>query len=301
MGKRGAIKAAGSTVPGAGRGRGRPNKPGGFHGPGAGRGVPRRPEKKKTNSAPKDLDTQEIPFKLREIMRSQLEMDKPKKKKRPAQKQGPHNEELQTDIQVPKFKQKKNESVHSYLQRMNSATQHVMFLSKNQPDRMPEMELDEKGMPRKELDEKGMPEKELGKSGMAAQVAQSKKKSQNKKEFDQRRLMKFLKKKDDKKATLLEKELLTDKVMFGEVVMAPPTLTVKPRKSVDKTKPGEKQLLLKNILAKASSAAPPPAMSFARKRMLEDERERVVQAYRDLKKRKQQQSEDAKSSKHQHT
>ncbi|XP_069809160.1 coiled-coil domain-containing protein 137 isoform X2 [Dendropsophus ebraccatus] len=245
-----------------------------------------RHEKKKTNSKPKDLDSQEIPFKLREIMRSRLEMNNPKKKKkkkkeRPVKKQGPDSEELQTDIAVPTFKRKQHESEYSYLGRMNRETQHVMFLSKNQPDRMPEKEVDEKGEPVKD--------------------SAKKEKSQKKKEFDRRRLDKFLKKKEEKKETRLEKDLLTDKVMFGEVVMEPPSLTVKPRKSAAETKPGEKKLLLKSLLDRSSSAAPPPAMSLARKRLLEDERERVVQAYRDIKKRKLLQSENAKPSKPQHT
>ncbi|XP_077109502.1 coiled-coil domain-containing protein 137 isoform X2 [Ranitomeya variabilis] len=240
-----------------------------------------RHEKKKTNSKPKDLDTQEIPFKLREIMRSRMEMNNPKKKKKkPAKKQGPDNEELQTDIKVPKFKRKIHEPVYAYLERMDRETQHVIFLSKNQPDRMPETEVNEKGKP-------------------VTEVAK-KEKSQKKKDFDRRRLDKFLKRKEDKKETRLEKDIFTDTVMFGEVVTEPPTLTVKPRKSADKTKPGEKKLLLKSLLDKASTSSP-PVISMARKRLLEDERERVVQAYRDLKKKKQLQSEDSKRSKPCHT
>ncbi|XP_056405759.1 coiled-coil domain-containing protein 137 [Hyla sarda] len=286
MGKRGAIRTAeGSSAPGTGRGKRGAIKPSGSSGSGSGAGRGKlRHEKKKTNSKPKDLDTQEIPFKLREIMKSRKEMNNPKKrnkKKKHTKPQGPDNEELQTDIKVPTFKRKMNESECSYLNRMNRETQHVMFLSKNQEDRMPE----------KELDEKGEPVKEDGK----------KEKSQKKKDFDRRRLDKFLKKKEDKKEIRLEKDLFTDKVMFGEVVLEPPSLTVKPRKSGAETKPGEKKLLLKSILDKSSTTAPPPAMSLARKRLLEDERERVVQAYRDLKKRKLLQSEGAKVSKPRHT
>ncbi|KAM3922686.1 coiled-coil domain-containing protein 137 [Leptodactylus fuscus] len=280
MGKRGAMKPEGPSGPGAGKRRA--VKSAGSAGAGAGPGKPRGHEKKKTNSKPKDLDAQEIPFKLREIMKSRMEMKNPKKKKKkPAKKQGPSHEELQSDIKVPKFKQNKNESAYSYITRMNRETEHVMFLCKNQPDRMPEKEVDEKGELVKEL-----PQKE---------------KSEKKKEFDRRRLDKFLKKKEEKKETRLEKDMFTDKVMFGEVVMAPPTLTVKPRKSAAETKPGEKKLLLKSILDKSTSTAPPPAMSLARKRLLEDERERVVQAYRNLKKRKQLESEESKRSKPHHT
>ncbi|XP_066442190.1 coiled-coil domain-containing protein 137 [Eleutherodactylus coqui] len=250
-------------------------KAAGSSGPGADTGRLRGHQKKKMNSKPKDLDTQEIPFKLREIMRSRMEMNKPrKKKKKTVKNQGPNNKELQTDIKVPKFKRKKRESEHSYLNRMNRETQHVMFLSKNQLERMPEKELEEKGEPVKDV-----PLKE---------------KSQKKKDFDRRRLDKFLKKKEDKKESRLEKDMFTDPVMFGEVVTEPPTLTVKPRKSTAELKPGEKKLLLKNILDKSNSSAPIPAPSLARKRLLEDERQRVVQVYRDLKKKKLLQSQGAK-------
>ncbi|CAI9560831.1 unnamed protein product, partial [Staurois parvus] len=88
------------------------------------RGVPRGNMKKKTNSTPKDPDTQEIPFKLREIMKSRMEMDKPKKRRRPVQTRGRHSEGLQTDIPVPKFKRERNESVGAFLSRMNRETQH---------------------------------------------------------------------------------------------------------------------------------------------------------------------------------
>lgn len=270
MGKRRAVKPAGSPGPGAGQQ--------GSIKSGAGKKKFHRREQKKIDSKPKDLDAQEIPYKLREIMKARMEMNKPKKKKKkPAKEQGPGPEELQTDIKIPSFKQEKNESKRFYENRVNQEAQYVMFLSNNQPDRMPEMDLDKKGKLVKE--------------------AAPKEKSQKKKNSDRRRLDKVLKKKEEKKVTRLEKEFLTDHVMFGEVVMRPPTLTAKPRKSPANTKPGEKKLLLKSLFDPSSSTAPPPVMSLARKRLLEDERERVVQAYRDIKKRKLLQREGAKRSK----
>ncbi|KAM4662024.1 coiled-coil domain-containing protein 137 [Discoglossus pictus] len=229
-------------------------------------------EKKKTNSKPQVLDFQEIPFKLREIMKSRMEMKNPKKKrKRKPEKQGSQNAELQTDIPVPKFKRKKRESVGAYLQRMEQETQHVMFLSKNQPDRVPEKD--------PETTEDGKEQKEK----------LPKEKSQKKKEFDRRRQEKILKKKEEKRVNLMEKEMFEDRVKFGEVAMEPPSFTVKPRKSSAVTKPGEKQLLLKKLLDKDNAPAKPPPTSLARQRLLEEERERVVHAYRELKKRQQEQ------------
>lgn len=46
------------------------------------------------------------------------------------------------DIPVPHFKRGKAESVKAYMQRMENETQHVLFLTKNQIDRRPELEAD---------------------------------------------------------------------------------------------------------------------------------------------------------------
>ena len=43
------------------------------------------------------------------------------------------------DIPVPHFRRRKKESEKSYVQRMNSETQHVLFLTKNQVERQPEL------------------------------------------------------------------------------------------------------------------------------------------------------------------
>ncbi|CAI9556320.1 unnamed protein product, partial [Staurois parvus] len=177
------------------------------------------------------------------------------------QTRGRHSEGLQTDIPVPKFKRERNESVGAFLSRMNRETQHVLFLTKNQLERRPEMDLDEK-----------------------------KQKSEKRKQFDRKCLDKFVRRREEKKEARLEKEIFKDEVMFGEVALEPPSLTVKPRKGAAGTKPREKQLFLKKLLAKASAPSIPPPMSMARKRMVEEERERVINAYREMKKRKQQQA-----------
>ncbi|XP_041434689.1 coiled-coil domain-containing protein 137 isoform X1 [Xenopus laevis] len=228
-------------------------------------------KKKKINSKPIDQHMEEIPYKLREIMKLRMEMDNPKKKrKRKPVRQGMLNSELQTDIPVPKFKRRKQESVGAYLNRMNQETQHVIFLSKNQLDRHPEME-----------------EEVVGE---AKEACVKKEKSQKKKEFDRRRLDKVLKKKEEKKEILVEKNkfkgIQNYKVQFGEVAMEPPTFTSKPRKSRGQTKPGEKQLLLKKLLEEESRQTNPAVMSLARKRLIDEERARVIQAYRQLKKHK---------------
>lgn len=157
------------------------------------------------------------------------------------------------DITVPKFKQRKGESDVAYVQRMEQEAQHVLFLSKNQATRQPEVQ------------------------------AAPKEKSERKKAFQKRRLEKARKKKEARTVETLEQELLKDTVKFGEVVLQPPELTVQPRRSLSRDAPGKKSLMLKMLLG-PSGASQSPATSLARQRILGEERERVVQAYRALKK-----------------
>ncbi|XP_029139847.1 coiled-coil domain-containing protein 137 isoform X1 [Protobothrops mucrosquamatus] len=228
-----------------------------------GRSVSIRHMKKKANSKPDCLNEQEIPYRLREIMRSRDELRNPtrKKKKKAANKQRPQSE---GDIPVPKFKRRRGETETSYNRRMDREIEHVRFLTENQTSREPEKEM------------------------------QVQEKSQRKKEFQKKRLEKIRKQKVEKKITMLEKDLLKDSVKFGEVALQPPTLTVKPRKSVIKDKADQRQqLLLTSLLGSGREATvkKPVHASLARQRIIQEERERVVQAYRDIKKRKQQQQQ----------
>ncbi|XP_063309504.1 coiled-coil domain-containing protein 137-like [Pelobates fuscus] len=234
-----------------------------------GPGQPHSNMKKKTNSAPRDLDLQEIPFKLREIMKSKLLMGKkkPKKKKR-KERLLPLNDEIQTKIPIPKFKRRKRECVGAYLDRMEREVQHVIFLSKNQPDVIPELEV-----PKEETAQQESP-------------SEPQEKSQKKKAFHMRKENKASKKKEENEVNRLEMDMFKDPVMFGEVVMEPPTLTAKPRKSITNSKPGTKSLLLKKLFAKEGPSVKPPPVSMARKRMIQEERERVIDAYRQMKKKK---------------
>uniref|UniRef100_A0A8C0H2D9 Coiled-coil domain containing 137 n=1 Tax=Chelonoidis abingdonii TaxID=106734 RepID=A0A8C0H2D9_CHEAB len=211
-------------------------------------------EKKKTNSKPKHVDEQEIPYRLRELIKSREEMKNPKNRRRrkAASKRKPV---AQGDIPVPKFKRRKQESVSAYIQRMEQETQHVLFLTKNQLQRKPETE-------------EPAPEK-----------------SQKKKKFQNKRLEKMRKKGEEKKAAMLEKALFQDPVQFGEVAMQPPALTVKPRNGVNKEKVNRRSHLIS-----ALGLSPTVPMSLARQRIMEEEREKVIQAYRNLKKRRQQQA-----------
>lgn len=164
---------------------------------------------------------------------------------------------MEPDIVVPKFKQRKGESDGAYIQRMEQEAQHVMFLSKNQASHQPEMEV------------------------------APKQKSERKKSFQKRRLDKARQKKEARAADRLEQELLQDKVTFGEVVLQPPELTAKPRRSEARGQPGQKLLMLRKLLS-PNSVCQPLTTSLARQRIVQEERERAVQAYRALKKQRQQ-------------
>uniref|UniRef100_A0A8C2YSL5 Coiled-coil domain containing 137 n=1 Tax=Chinchilla lanigera TaxID=34839 RepID=A0A8C2YSL5_CHILA len=225
-------------------------------------------EKKKVNCKPKNQDEQEIPFRLREIIKSREEMKKPlsfKKRKKEAQVAFRNTLEMEAkgaepDIMVPKFKQRKGESDGAYIQRMEQETQHVLFLSKNQTSRQPEV-----------------------------QAAPKKEKSERKKAFQKRRLDKARQKKEERAVERLEQELLQDTVKFGEVVLQPPELTAQPRRSTSRNQAGKKSLMLKMLLSPGSVSQKPQGASLARQRIVEEERERAVQAYRALKKLRQQQ------------
>uniref|UniRef100_A0A667HME0 Coiled-coil domain containing 137 n=1 Tax=Lynx canadensis TaxID=61383 RepID=A0A667HME0_LYNCA len=236
---------------------------------------PRSKEKKKVNCKPPNQDEQEIPFRLREIMRSRQEMKNPisnKKRKKEAEPwwtslsaQMAFRKTLEKeakgaepDIAVPKFKQRKWESDGAYIQRMEQEAQHVLFLSKNQVARQPEV-----------------------------QVAPKKEKSERKKAFQKRRLDRVRQRREEKAAERLEQELLRDTVKFGEVALQPPELTAQPRMSKGGGQPGKKSLMLRMLLSPGGVSQPLTA-SLARQRIVGEERERAVQAYRALKTRQRQ-------------
>ncbi|NXP55671.1 CC137 protein, partial [Heliornis fulica] len=226
-----------------------------------------RKEKKMDNMKPKHPDEQEIPFRLRELMKSREAMKRPNlgKKQAAEKKQQPKSKgpKGQGNIPVPKFRRGKGESERSYICRMEQEVQRVLFLAKNQVQREPEKE------------------------------ATAPEKSKRKKEFQNKKLEKARKKKQEKKEAMLEKSLFQDTVAFGEVVTEPPTITSRPRGKGPTEQAGRKQLLLTSRLSPVSPAAP---VSMARQRIVAEERARVIQAYRDIQRRKQQQREEARGS-----
>ncbi|XP_028311587.1 coiled-coil domain-containing protein 137 [Gouania willdenowi] len=209
-----------------------------------------------------------IPFRLREILKSKDGMKNgPSKAKKVKAVMAPRfrPEESQVgDIPVPHFKRGKKESEKAYKQRMENETSHVLFLTNNQVDRKPELKAEEQEKP-------------------------ARSKSINKKEHDKGRLQRLQLRKLDRQEDKLEKDMFKDHVPFGEVAMAPPSFSSKPRKAQVKSQAAPKELLLNSLLGHAVSSTTKPSM--AKQRIMEEERIRAVEAYRFLKKQKQQQLE----------
>ncbi|RVE69593.1 hypothetical protein OJAV_G00079360 [Oryzias javanicus] len=226
---------------------------------------PKRDDKPKKTGEEDHL--KHIPFRLREIMKSKERMKAGKlgsKKLRKATASNSGPKKFQDgDIPVPHFKKRKLESVKAYIGRMESETKHVLFLTKNQVDRRPELDIDQQEKP--------------ADSG----------KSDKKKEYAKMRRNKLQQKKVEKQETKQEKEMFVENVPFGEVAIAPPTLNIKPRKA--QNKPKAKELLLNSLLGHTVASTAKPSM--ARQRLMEEERLRAVEAYRQLKRQKQEQLE----------
>ncbi|KAM9779777.1 coiled-coil domain-containing protein 137 [Neosynchiropus ocellatus] len=213
-----------------------------------------------------------IPFKLQEIMKSKDRMKnalvagkKFKGSLFPVNKPEPSKYE---DIPVPHFKRKKMETEKRFLQRMESATRHVLFLTKNQVERKPELAEDKQEKPANQG------------------------KSEKKKQYGKARMEKLQQKKLERHEDDMEKDLFHDEVAFGEVSMEPPQLTSKPKKAPIKSQKSSKDLLLNSLLGHSVSSGAKPSM--ARQRIVEEERVRAVEAYRLLKKQKLQQQETQK-------
>ncbi|KAA0706094.1 Coiled-coil domain-containing protein 137 [Triplophysa tibetana] len=215
---------------------------------------------KSKNHANPALDDhlQNIPQRLREIMKSKemMKMGSRHRKKAPKPNTGQKG-----DIPVPHFRKGKGESVKAYIHRMTQESEHVLFLTNNQVDRKPE---------------KGKTERQLKKPENQTEEEKSTKRKCRAK-------LQQAKKKLAQREKLEEEAMFTDEVQFGEVNMAPPSLTVKPKKATIKPQGAYKGLLLNSLLGHSPVSVAEPSM--ARKRIMEEERERVVHLYRQMKKK----------------
>ncbi|XP_055050762.2 coiled-coil domain-containing protein 137 isoform X1 [Misgurnus anguillicaudatus] len=227
-------------------------------------------KKLKKNANPESDDhLQQIPHRLREIMKSKEKMKMTSRQRKKASLSKLEAGQ-QGDIPVPHFRKRNNESKKAYVRRMTEESEHVLFLTNNQIDRKPETEL-----PKEE--------------------EQTEEKKSAKKKGLSRGKLKLEKKKLVQREKQEEKDMFKDEVPFGEVAMAPPSLSVKPKKATVKPKGASKGLLLNSLLGHSPVSVNKPSM--ARKRIMEEERERVVQLYRQMKKKQRDKHEKDRAGK----
>lgn len=219
---------------------------------------------KKQADPASDDHLQQIPHRLREIMKSKEVMKQGSQKRKKASKP----KVLSGDIPVPHFRRGRKESVKAYINRMTQETEHVLFLTNNQLDRQPEVEL--------KKEEK------------------TEEKKSTKKNWLHKGKLRQQKRKLNQQAEREEEEMFKDEVPFGEVAMAPPSLSVKPRKATVKPQGASRGLLLNSLLGHSPVSVAKPSM--ARKRMMEEERERVVQLYRKMKQQQRDKHEQDKAA-----
>ncbi|KAI2665980.1 Coiled-coil domain-containing protein 137 [Labeo rohita] len=175
---------------------------------------------------------------------------------------------LSGDIPVPHFRRGRQESERDYVRRMTEETEHVLFLTNSQTERHPEVKLKKEEVTKE-------------------------KKTTKKNRFNKNKLLQQQKKLNQQEE-LEEEEMFKDEVQFGEVAMAPPSLSVKPKKAVDKPQWATKGLLLTSLLGHSPASVSKPSM--ARKRMMEEERERVVKLYRQMKQKQKDKQEQKRAA-----
>uniref|UniRef100_A0A673HVD2 Coiled-coil domain containing 137 n=1 Tax=Sinocyclocheilus rhinocerous TaxID=307959 RepID=A0A673HVD2_9TELE len=217
--------------------------------------------KKNANPASDD-HLQQIPHPLREIMKSKERMKQGSQKRKKASKP----KMLSGDIPIPHFRRGRQESERDYVQRMTEESEHVLFLTNIQVER--------EVKPKKEEETE-------------------EKKSKKKNRFHKGKLLQQ-KKKLNQQEEREEEEMFKDEVLFGEVAMVPPSLSVKPKKAIVKPKGATKGLLLNSLLGHSPVSVSKPSM--ARKRMMEEERERVVQLYRQMKQKQKDKHEQDRAA-----
>ncbi|CAE1325618.1 unnamed protein product [Acanthosepion pharaonis] len=273
-------------------------------------------DKKLLNKAPRDDDDSQFPGKLREILRLKEELKNKKQKKsersdseRPAsisknkyipvpsaetfwpkpEKRASKTDESNQNggvkpLYVPEG-QKDNETAVAYLRRTNEELSDVF----------------EKTVLFKKY---GIDFTDMNSGKMEKLYGMNDKKRNRLKEIAKEKKRRKLEKKNDSQSGF---EHLTDNVDFGEVAMSPPEKLAKPRHADSTTlsKPGKKELLLKNVIKENSKGPTAPLPKTATKKdkytltktvklkhlppvkqtMLNAERERVVQLYKEMKKK----------------
>lgn len=257
--------------------------------------------KDKINCKPANDETQEISRKLKSIVdfnkklnsTPDTEKSPSVKKKKRRKKKGKKDELIDTACvvykerdhpgmkrplkMIPRLKQFSNETDKEFYQRFYRATQAVVAESKFEDKYKVDIDRNESG----EVDEmkrRKLVDDPLISDKLRAKLQEREKtKKEKKKERDYRRKHKNKKEEEDDEFTYFQ-----DKVEFGEVVYEPPSLdTSRFSKMNNGTTKTKSFLFMEKI--KGTQVAKIPELTVSRKRTLEEERVKAVQAYRDMK------------------
>ncbi|XP_041978050.1 coiled-coil domain-containing protein 137 [Aricia agestis] len=235
--------------------------------------------KGKINAPPKDPDDQPIPKSLERLFAFQNKkspnLEEKKKKHNKTTNNRGQNELIKTDNPVAKLKKIPGESGRSFSLRINNAikTLNNPSVDLDFPDDVEEF--DSKGE-RMEFQRERRRRKKAknGTESSEPQLSRS-----------QKRAARAKAKKEKAEAQKQENrpELVYERVGFGEIVQAPPALSVKPRHAKADgaaARPGRRTLLLSAMLSGGAGAGAVSADAARRERTRFD----VVAAYRELKK-----------------
>ncbi|XP_064643910.1 coiled-coil domain-containing protein 137-like [Lineus longissimus] len=242
------------------------------------------------NQRPKASDEDTVPRSVKELMEGKL-MAKKNKNKRAKKRKGPLPEHLRPMEKgmtrpvepAPKFFRNRDESEWSFVNRVNNEVKTV--IAKTQ------------------FEDKFGVNASIGKNGGV--IVKPKKDTKTKLKAKQRSKEKKQKDKEKREMKKLSKktgfEILKDEVKFGEVAMAPPNISKKPRGAPSlEMRPGKKNLLLKEIIHSVKTTEHESSakvreigktikrknLSISEQRKLDAERERVVDLYRQLRAKK---------------
>lgn len=272
-----------------------------------------RDEKDKVNRAPKNVDTQEIPKKLQLISKYMNKVNSPSatkktkkkvlspaalRKEKKRRKESKHLidgrrldpvEEEQPGMtrpvqRLPLLKQGRREKDEKFLARVHETIQMVKHEVAFEEKFKVEVERDKEGKV-KMVNRWEDTDPVLSEKQQKLQEKRREKKRQRNKERAEKLKMKK-RKKEIEPDMLYEK----DEFEFGEVVYEPPSLnTEKLSKKLNEDSDKMKNFLFLDMMkgkkdsSENISEQKATPLSMAKRKMLEQERERVVQAYRDMK------------------
>lgn len=179
---------------------------------------------------------------------------------------------------IPRLVQYSDETESEFLKRVNRAAQDIVNESKFEEKFRVEVDRDESGnvvkmKHRKALDDPLLPAKKRAKL-----EAREKRKKEKKKERDLKKKQKGKRKKVDED----DFKHFQDKVEFGEVAYEPPSLDTSKFTKMTNSDTKTKSFIFMEKL-KGSQAGKTPELTESRKKLLEEERLKAVQAYREMK------------------